>query len=203
MSFGGYGLNPNGPSATGQKQSSGMNAGNFLSQFGKLLNKSQQGQNIPEGYDLAQISNFTPEMMQLFQQWIESLGPESFTSQLAQGNPDIFAQLEAPALKQFNELQGGLASRFSGLGGQGALSSRKSSGFQNSANQAAKDFAQQLQSQRIDLQNQATKDMGNMYSQLLNQRPYEKALIGEKEPAWAPFLNSLAQGAGRGIAGGF
>ena len=54
--------------------------------------------------------------------------------------------MEAPALKQFSGLQGNLASRFSGMG-SGA---RRSSGFQNTSNQAASDFAQQLQANKQD-----------------------------------------------------
>ena len=120
----------------------------------------------PSGFSTAQ--NFTPQQMQLFQQLFGHLGPESFTSRLAGGDQSAFGEIEAPALQQFNALQGGLASRFSGMGTGG----RKSSGFQNTSSQAASDFAQQLSSQRQGLQRQALQDLMGYSESLLNQRPY-------------------------------
>lgn len=148
----------------------------------------------PSGYETGRMQNFTPEQMQLFQSLFGHLGPESITSRLAQGDQGAFEQMEAPALRQFSGLQGNLASRFSGMGSFGA---RRSSGFQNTANQAASDFAQQLQSQRQGLQRQAIQDLFGMGQQLLGQRPYEEYLI-PKKPS---FLEQLLGGSG-GIFGG-
>lgn len=136
------------------------------------------------GYKPVTLQNFTPEQQQLFQQLLGHVGPESFTSRLASGDQSQFEQLEAPALKQFGGLQGGLASRFSGMG----MGARRSSGFANTQNQAASDFAQQLQSQRMGIQQQAIRDLMGMGESLLGQRPFETRLLEEKEPFWKQLL---------------
>ncbi len=160
------------------------------------------GMKAPSGY--RQFQNFTPQQMQLFKQLFGNLGPDSFLANLAEGEEGTFDELEAPALSQFSGMQGQIASRFSGMG----LGARNSSGFINSQNQAAKDFAGQLQSQRQGLQRQALQDMMNYSSQLLSQNPYSLAQKRQKQPS---FLQSLgmsgAQGFGEGLgsylSGGF
>jgi hypothetical protein len=150
---------------------------------------------IPKGYQKGQLSQFTPEQMQLFQSLFGQIGPNSFLSKLASGDQSQFEQLEAPALKQFGALQGQIASRFSGMG-SGA---RHSSGFQNATNQAASDFSQQLQSQRMGLQRQALMDLMGISESLLSQRPYEKFLTEKQVPFW----QKLLEGGLGGLAGGF
>lgn len=142
----------------------------------------------PPGYNVTQTSNFTPEMMELFKSLFSQVSPDSFTGRLAAGDEGIFNQLEAPALKQFSGLQGNLASRFSGMG----MGARRSSGFQNTMNQAGSDFASQLQSQRMGLQQGAIKDLMSMSNQLLSQRPFETHLT-EQKPG---FLESILGGVG-------
>lgn len=149
------------------------------------------GMKTPRGYD--RVDNYTPEQMQIFQQMFSNLSPGSFLSRLAGGDQDIFNQIEAPALQQFSGLQGGLASKFSGMG-SGA---RRSSGFQNTLNQASSDFASQLQSQRQGLQQQALQDLMNMSNNLLQQSPY--SLIPKKKSFLQELLSSLGGGIGSGI----
>lgn len=139
---------------------------------------------IPKGYRLGQLQQFTPEQMQLFQNMFGQVGPGSFLSKLAGGEEGAFDQLEAPAMKQFGQLQGQLASRFSGMG-SGA---RRSSGFANTMNQASSDFAQQLQSQRMGLQRQALMDLMGISESLLGQRPYERSLIKKQPSFWQQLL---------------
>src|SRR5689334_25014616 len=105
-------------------------------------------ESIPRGYRKKQIANFTPEMMEQFQSLFSHVGPDSYLARLAGGDEEMFNQIEAPALQQFNQLQGNIASRFSGMGTGG----RHSSGFQNYMTSASQNFAQQLQSQRMALQ---------------------------------------------------
>ncbi len=151
---------------------------------------------IPKGYKKGRLSQFTPEQRDLFRQMFPHLEEGSDLSNLAYGDESAFEDIEAPALKQFNELQGGLASRFSGMGGLGA---RKSSGFQNTMNQSAQDFAGQLQSQRQGLKRQALQDLMDMSGQLLNQRPVEKYLIEKQKKTpmaetvgkWGGFIPGL------------
>lgn len=154
----------------------------------------------PKGYKYGQMQNFTPEQMELFKQMFGDVDPESFLAQLAGGDEDFFNQMEAPALQQFSELQGGLASKFSGMG-SGA---RGSSGFQNTMNQAASDFAQKLQSGRHELQTNAIKDLSNMRGQLLGMKPYENFLVQKqhKKSGLGGLLGSLlGGGAGFGLGG--
>lgn len=154
---------------------------------------------IPSGYKKGQLQQFTPEQMSLFQQLFSNVGPDSYLSKLAGGDESFFGELEAPALKQFSGLQGNLASRFSNMG----IGGRKSSGFQNTMNSAASDFAQQLQSQRQGLQRQAIQDLMGISSQLLGQRPYENFLVKkqQRKPIWEQLLGVISP-AGGDVAGG-
>lgn len=159
---------------------------------------SAQGDIIPKGYRAGQLQQFTPEQLQLFQQLFSQLGPESYLSRLAGGDQSLFEEMEAPALRQFNELQGGLASRFSGMGG---LGSRRSSGFQNTASSAASNFAQELQAQRQGLQRQALSDLMGFSNQLLNQRPFERLVADKQKKQGGGWGGAI--GAGLGGLGGF
>lgn len=171
--------------STGMK-TLGQNTGSFTPSFNVGKAKG--------GYRPSQLQQFSPEQLNLFQSMFGHLGPDSFLSRLASGDQSQFEQLEAPALRQFQGLQGQLASRFSGLG-SGA---RRSSGFQNTMNQATSDFAQQLQAQRLGLQRQAIGDLMGLSNQLLAQRPYENFLT-QKQPS---FLKSLLSGGLNAFAGG-
>lgn len=154
------------------------------------------GNIVPEGYNQARTQNYTPEQMQLFQQVFSNVSPDSYTGRLARGDEELFDEMEAPALRQFAGLQGNIASRFSGGGGgRGAIGGRNSSGFQNTMNQAASNFAQELQSRRQDLQRNAIKDLHSMSSDLLDKRPYDNQLV--KQPPG--FLESLLGGLGQGF----
>jgi|SRR5271166_5273276 len=154
------------------------------------------------GYDQIQMQNFTPEQMQLFNQLFGQVSPESYTGRLAGGDQSLFEEMEAPALRQFSGLQGNIASRFSGGGGgRGALSSRNSSGFQNTMSQASSDFASGLQSRRQDLQRQAIQDLMGMSSNLLGQRPYENMLVPKGKSFLEELLTGLAPGVGSAIGG--
>src|ERR1700677_4482110 len=102
--------------------------------------RGTQGMKAPKGSSFA--SNYTPQQQSLFENQFSHVDPNSYTSRLASGDQSMFQEIEAPALRQFNELQGQNASRFSGMG----LGARRGSGFQNYQNQATSDFAQDLQS---------------------------------------------------------
>lgn len=167
--------------------------------LGPSTTPTGMGNKVPKGYNLGRIQNFTPEQMQLFSRLFGNVGQDSFLSRLAGGDQSQFEQVEAPALRQFSELQGGLASRFSGQG----LGGRSSSGFRNASNAAASDFAQQLQSRRMDIQRQALMDLHGMSQDLLNQRPYEQFLTQKPQSFGKSFLGSLAGGAGQALGSTF
>lgn len=158
------------------------------------------GDKTPKGYKTAQLQQFTPEQMQLFEQMFSHAGPESYLSKLAGGDQSTFDEMEAPALRQFNELQGGLASRFSGAG----MGSRKSSGFQNASTAAASNFAQDLASKRNDYRQQAINDLMGLSNSLLGQRPYDRQLIEkqQKSGGFGDALTGAASGAASGSAFG-
>lgn len=173
---------------------------------------SSQGQNmagnnfkekIPSGYSKGQIQNFTPEMMELFQRLFSHVGSDSFLSKLASGDESNFEEMEAPAWRQFQQAQGDLASRFSGMG----MGARKGSGFQNAINQQSSDFAMGLQSQRQNLQRQAVQDLRGFSGELLSQKPYEN-YITPKEPSffdkWLGLAGNVMGTAAKGASmGGF
>ena len=138
------------------------------------------GNIIPKGYTYGKIQQYTPEQMQLFSQLFGQVGPESFTGRLARGDEGTFQQMEAPAMRQFSGLMGGLGSRFSGMG----MGARKSSGFQQAGSQAAQEFAERLQSQRMGYQQQAIRDLMSMSGELLGQRPYEQMVTEKPKPFW-------------------
>ena len=157
---------------------------------------------IPSGYKAGALQQFTPEQMQLFQRLFGQVGPDSYLSKLAGGDEGLFQQIEAPAFRQFNELQGNLASRFSGMG----LGGRHTSGFQNASTAAASNFAQDLQSQRQNLQRQAIMDLMGISESLLGQRPHER-FITEKEPSfldkWLGLAGRTMGAAAQSSAGAF
>jgi len=166
---------------------------------GKGNQSGMQQAQIP-GYVSGQIQQYTPEQMQLFQQQFGQVGPDSQTARLASGDPSMFDQVEAPAMKQFNALQGGLASRFSGAG----TGARRSSGFDQASTTAAQDFAGQLQANRMGLQRQAMGDLHMMQQNLLGNRPYEQYILPQQQSGFQSALPGLAQGigyAGAGILG--
>lgn len=164
----------------------------------------QRGDVIPRGYETGQLQQMTPEQMQLLQQGIGRIGPESYLSRLAGGDQSLFAEMEAPALQQYSGMLGGLASRFSQGGGAGSLGTRRSSGFQNAAGSAMSNFAQQLQAQRQGLQRQALGDIMNYSQMLMGQQPYERFMTKkqEKQPSgWGSIAGGLIGGVGAPFLG--
>lgn len=166
---------------------------------GAFSSQQMPKEKIPSGYKTFSLDQFTPEQKQLFQQMFGHLGPESQLGKLAAGDQGAFEEMERPALKQFGELQGGLASRFSGMG----MGGRKSSGFQNTMTAAGQDFASQLQANRQNLQRQALSDLMGFSNQMLGQRPQERGLT-EKPKSFLQELGlGLSGGIGQGIGNMF
>ncbi len=161
----------------------------------------------PSGYDVVQTPQMSPEMIQMIQQLrgkVEpgALGSIGDLSKLAAGGTeDTWKQLEAPALRQFGQLQGNIASRFSGAG----MGSRRSSGFQNALSGESTDLAERLQSQRLGLQQGAQNQLMSLYSQLMQMNPYEISLMEKKKKGfsglnWGGALQGATTGAAAGSA---
>jgi len=168
----------------------------------------RSGDIIPSGYKTGQLQQFDPKQMRLYKQGFNQLKPGSYLSRLAGGDEEMFAEMEAPAMRQFQEMLGGLGSRFSGASrgvpGQGSLGTRRSSGFQNTGTAAVSNFAQDLAANRQNLQRQALNDMMNYSQMLMGQRPYERTLMQkpEKEPSgWGSLLGGVAGGVGGAFFG--
>ena len=171
---------------------------------GKSMSKRGGGRGdiIPKGFRKGQIQQFNPEQMELFNRLFSLVGSESDLARLAGGDETRFNEIEAPEARRFNELIGGLSSRFSSSG----LGGRHSSGFKNTATAAASNFAQDLASRRHDLQRQAIMDLLGVSRELLGQRPSENFLSGkrQKEPGFfETFGQSFARSAGQTLGGGF
>lgn len=146
------------------------------------------------GYKAASMKQFTPDQMNLFKQMFSQTSPNSYLGKLAGGDENTFNQLEAPAMKQFGQLQSGIANRFSGAG----VGGRHSSGFQNAQNTASSDFASQLQSQRMGLQRNAINDLMSNSATLLGQRPQENFLMQKQQKPMSFWQQLLLGGAQTG-----
>lgn len=153
------------------------------------------------GHKVYERSNFTPQQNELFQQLFGMLNPSSQTSRLAGGDQSSFEQMEAPAWRDFGSSLGNISSRFSGMGDFGG---RRSSGFQNQITSAAGNFAQQLQSNRQNIQRQALNDLFSLSNLLLNQRPTEQFLVPQqKDPSfWQRLFGSIGSGVSAGASMG-
>jgi len=140
---------------------------------------AMSGVGTPSGYNLKQIPNFTPEMMNIYQQLTGAAGPGAqeglgYLSRLAGGDEGAFADREKSAFTNFDKLTGQLASRFSGVG------ARDSSAFQNAITGAAGNLAQDLSSQRGEIQENAIDKLMNQINKLMGISPYENVLQPKK-----------------------
>lgn len=169
--------------------------------YGMASPSGKTGNKIPSGYKQGQIQQFTPEQIQLFKQMFGHVGEDSYLSKLASGDQSFYNEMEAPALRQFNDISAGIANRFSGMGTGG----RHSSGFQNAQTSAASNFAQDLQSRRQDLQRQAIQDLRGFSNDLLGQRPYEQFLVQkpQKQNPWAEIAGKFGGALPGAVAGYF
>jgi len=135
-------------------------------------------------------SQITQQVEGLTQGGLGGLGPllQRLAGLSGGGSPEMWEQLEAPAMRQFGQLQGQIASRFSGQGS----GSRRSSGFQNAMGGAATDLAERLQGQRLDYQNQASQQLMQMVQMLLGGSEQETSFIPKKKPWWQELVGSLS-----------
>jgi hypothetical protein len=151
------------------------------------------------GYNQVSMPTLSPEQMNLFKQIFGAAGPgiNQSVGQLSQmaggGDENYWKQQEAPAMRQFEELQGNIASRFSGAG----MGARKSSGFNNAQSGAAVDLSERLQSQRMGLQQNAISQLMGLYGSLMGTQTQENALIPKQKKWWEELAPALAGGIGQ------
>ncbi len=145
----------------------------------------------PEGYTQTQTQNMPPEMMQLLNSLMSSLnqgGAASgidYLTKLAQGDEDIFKQIEAPAYQQLEQGLAKTANRFSGVGAQ------DSSAFQNQLGGQVSQMATDLASQRNQLQTGAIDKLMNFSERMLGQKPYEYGLQEDQSFDWQEMIKIL------------
>jgi len=155
----------------------------------------------PKGYSRGFMQQFTPQQMQLFSQLFSQVGGDSFLGKIAGGDEQAFEQMEAPAWRDLSRAQGQAASRFSGMG----MGAQKSSAFRNSMGQMSSNFAQDLQSKRMQYRQQAINDLMGLSNSLLGQRPYEQFMAEKPASGLYGFASAAAPIAGaftRGFMGG-
>jgi hypothetical protein len=159
----------------------------------------RRGERVPKGYSVGSLQNYDARQNKLYEGMYDAVNPESYTARLAGGDQSMFEQMEAPAHRQFNQLQGDISSRFSGAG----MGSRGGSGFQNQITQGASDFSQDLQARRQELQRQAIMDLQGMKHSLLAERPYDRFLVEDQQEqqtggGWGGAAGGAVSGAAAG-----
>ena len=147
---------------------------------------------IPSGYKKFAVDKYDEPTMGLYNRMQEQVGADSWLQRLAGGDQSMFEEMEAPAMRQFNQMIGENASRFSGMG----MGARRGSGFQNSTNQATSDFAQDLQSKRMDYMRQSMKDLGEIFNMLTGNQAQETGLVKKPEKQgfdWNQMANTVVK----------
>jgi hypothetical protein len=147
------------------------------------------------------MSTLSPQQQQLMDRLMR--GSEggidsslSYLSRLAGGDQSMFEEMEAPAMRQFGQMQGDIANRFSGAGmGQNGMSARKGSGHANAQNSAASSFAEQMAGKRMGLQQSAVEQLMAMSQGLLNRQTQEN-IVSPKRNMWGDLFGALGGGAG-------
>lgn len=152
------------------------------------------------GYKQITTPTMNPQQSQLLQQLLGGISPHigqslSGLGRMASGDASQFQEMEAPSLRQHNQLLGGLASRFSGMG-SGA---RNSSGFQNTTSEATTDLAERLAGNRMSFQQNALKQLLELSDSLLGKKSFESSLIPKEIPFWKQLMGSAAGGFGKGL----
>lgn len=159
------------------------------------------------GYNQISMPTLSPEQQNLFSMMMGKARPgisgglDRLSQMAGGGTEQMWRGIEAPAMRQFAGLQGNIASRFSQAGG------RRSSGFQNRMGQAGADLSERLQSNRMQLQNQAIQELLGMGKNLLSTNLSESFLAPKPKSFWQELGGSFAGGAGmafgKGLGGGW
>ena len=143
------------------------------------------------------VDRFTPEqqamMKQMYGPLSESMGLGfDKIQQILSGNPEAFAEFEAPMMRQFQqEIVPEIGNRFAGMGSHGSLSG---SGLQQTLAQSGKELSEGLGALRAGLQQNAISQLGGFMNQAMTPM-YENIYM---QPTAGPFAGAL-QGMGQGM----
>ena len=160
--------------------------------------------------EFKQTPTLTPEQQQLFSQLIGRLGGQGgqqgqmgqgldLISQLFGGNQQFLEQMQAPALRQFQEqIVPGIAEQFSGAG-SGA---QGSSSFAQALGGAGADLTERLAGQRAEMGAQAQQGGLQALMQMLGMAQ-QPQFANAYQPGQAGGLGSLLGGVGQGFGGMF
>ena len=124
---------------------------------------------------------------------------------IAAGDQDLFGQLEAPAMRQFQQqIAPGIANRYTGAGMKG------SSGFENALSSAGSNLAENLQGQRMKYQMSAMDRVMHLMEMLTGMKTEQTGLsANSKGTDWGALTTSALQlgaafipGAGPAVSAG-
>lgn len=141
--------------------------------------------NLPSGYKMFEIPNMGAEGKQIYDMLKSQFMQQA--SGLASGRPEAFAQMEAPIRREFQE------SILPQIGAQFGLSgTQKSSGFQNALSSAGRSLAENLQSQRYNMQRQSLQDLFGLGQTLLGNQPTEMFMQQQaRDPGMGELFTTL------------
>lgn len=149
-------------------------------------------QNIPQGYDTFNYETMGGGQKQLYdylQSMMMNQGGKGMQNLfgMAGGDQDLYSQLEAPAMRQFQQqIAPGIANRYTGSGLKG------SSGFENSLANAGSNLAENLQSQRMGYQQHAMDRVMELMERLTGMSTNQAGLVQKPQTDWAGMFSSLA-----------
>lgn len=152
---------------------------------------------IPKGYDMYSLPTMgggQKDIYNMLSGQFQSGAGDVYKNllSLAQGSPEMFEKLEAPALRQFEQkIAPGIASRYAGSG-IGA-----SSGMQNSLAAAGRDLAENLQSQRMGYMERSMQNVLNLGDRLLSTPTQQYGLVQKEN--WLRDLMQMLGAAGSSI----
>lgn len=164
-----------------------------------------------------QLSNYTPEQRQYFDQFIQQLmglqgqggGVNQATNLLQQymdPQSEVYRNFEKPYQQQFEqETVPMLAERFAGAGAQGGALS--SSGFGQALGAAGSNLQTNLAQMKSQMQRQSIGDIlglfQNMTGQALGAQPFSYQFKPGSQGLVPTALTAFAGGLGRSMGGGF
>ena len=158
---------------------------------------------VPKGFDMYSLPTMgggQKDIYDLISSHFKSGAGDIFQKLfgLAKGDEGTFAQMEAPALRQFQQqIAPGIAQRYSGTG-IGA-----SSGMQNSLANAGANLAENLQAQRSGLMERSMQNVLGLGERLLGTQTQQFGLV-QKENMLRDLMKILGMAGGQaaGIWGG-
>jgi len=152
------------------------------------------------GYRAINIPTKSGEQSRAFSEALAALQPYlggavGSMGRMASGQPEQFEQMEAPAMRQYQQLLGNIGARYSGMG----MGAQKSSAFQNEMSSAASDLAERLQSQRLSMQQSAQEQLMNLFKSLMGEDLFDTQLMPKKSSFYKQFGLGMAPGMGQAL----